>query len=219
MLDESRTDTRHAVDQRVAAHEVSWRNPNGCLCTPANDASRLLLPDESFTDIAYPVKADIDYEAFARGELSGGHAARGPKTNVHLILRNKTPGGDLVLDWLQKGAFEALQRKWLRALQLNVHTDSQEPRRIVEAYTFSFAYADHADDGSLVSISFSSRQGRKTELKDIRYALHGFLRQLVGICRTLPQLPGSLCRSSEPEMIANRLWHRSPVPLDELVLQ
>ncbi|KAF9246385.1 HORMA domain-containing protein [Melanogaster broomeanus] len=56
------------------------------------------------------------------------------------LKRGFTNEGDRILDYLEKGIFEAIEKQYLRRFIFAIYLDSKDPNNIVEAYTFNFEY-------------------------------------------------------------------------------
>ncbi|EED82474.1 predicted protein [Postia placenta Mad-698-R] len=56
------------------------------------------------------------------------------------VTRGFTEEADKLLDFLEHGIFDALQKQYLRSFIFAVYLDSHDPGNIVEAYTFNFNY-------------------------------------------------------------------------------
>ncbi|KIP10850.1 hypothetical protein PHLGIDRAFT_64843 [Phlebiopsis gigantea 11061_1 CR5-6] len=56
------------------------------------------------------------------------------------VTRGFTEEADRLLDYLENGIFDALQKQYLRSFIFAIYLDSEDPNNIVEAYTFNFHY-------------------------------------------------------------------------------
>nr|QHB50184.1 meiosis-specific protein hop1 [Sparassis latifolia] len=54
------------------------------------------------------------------------------------VTRGFTEEADKLLDYLEHGIFDALQKQYLRSFIFAIYLDNQDPNNIVEAYTFNF---------------------------------------------------------------------------------
>ncbi|KZT26606.1 hypothetical protein NEOLEDRAFT_1062776 [Neolentinus lepideus HHB14362 ss-1] len=70
------------------------------------------------------------------------------------VTRGFTEEADKLLDFLESGIFDALQKQYLRSFIFAVYLDSQDPNNIVEAYTFNFNY--YTPPGSSAAIPIMS---------------------------------------------------------------
>jgi len=92
----------------------------------------------------------------------------------------------------ERGAFEALQKNVLRAMQLNIFENADKPQDVVEAYTFTFSYSQcgAVNGATLASVELKGPRGETMTVRNARHALNMFVRQLITLCQTMPQLPG-----------------------------
>lgn len=125
---------------------------------------------------------------------------------MRIIQRGRSPNSDQFLDWLvshtypmlcltpgahpekEKGALDAIVKKVLRALQLNIFEDPTHPERVLESYTFTFMYRGEGD-GSEVAMGFQGPVGGQMTLYAARHSLHAFFRRVVTLCGDIPELP------------------------------
>ncbi|KAH9930747.1 uncharacterized protein B0H18DRAFT_1116858 [Fomitopsis serialis] len=56
------------------------------------------------------------------------------------VTRGFTEEADKLLDYMEHGIFDALQKQYLRSFILGIYLDNDDPNNIVEAYTFNFDY-------------------------------------------------------------------------------
>ncbi|RJE20030.1 meiosis specific protein Hop1 [Aspergillus sclerotialis] len=77
-------------------------------------------------------------------ELAFGQGKRGQPLKI--IIRHSDPKADMLLDVLEHGIFDALNKKVLEAIQLNVLVDKEAPSNVLESYTFSFKYSGRPGD-------------------------------------------------------------------------
>ncbi|KAI0373008.1 hypothetical protein BV20DRAFT_938979 [Pilatotrama ljubarskyi] len=56
------------------------------------------------------------------------------------VTRGFTEEADKLMDYLENGIFDALQKQYLRSFVFAIYLDDQDPNNIIEAYTFNFTY-------------------------------------------------------------------------------
>lgn len=94
----------------------------------------------------------------------------------------------------EKGAFKALKEGHLQALQVYVHPDDQHRERVLESYTFTIKYDQRGgDERTVTGLELDGPDSSLVSVQASNSALQGFLRQIMGLCSGLPELPGS-CR-------------------------
>lgn len=153
---------------------------------------RNFFPEQCFDEQAFDVSNDqLTYADFASGNISTQDDQTRQK--FPLLRKGRHSGVDTVLDMLEKGAFDALQRKWLRALQITVIEDPAHPEEVIESWTFNFEYAQLEQDGkSAISVRIGNQPPQSPiTVAHAKQALQKLLRPVPTFCNTLPDLPGS----------------------------
>ncbi|KAM5455468.1 hypothetical protein McanCB49686_003726 [Microsporum canis] len=112
---------------------------------------------------------------------------------LKIILRDRNVKADSVLNLLEYGIFDALERNVLEAIQLTVFVDKQNPSHVLESYTFSFNYTEgvQALKRGLEAVSLETTV-HSTEVKTFRTAKQGLemiIRRLITLSTFLPILP------------------------------
>ncbi|KAI5841344.1 HORMA domain-containing protein [Morchella snyderi] len=154
---------------------------------------RGLLPEECFVEKRYGGKSsaamsyrsftsDIDDESFKKSSTSSG-------TRVKRLRRGYSGEADQLLDWLEIGIFDALQKGYLKAVQLAIYVDKEHPEIIVESYTFSFSYREKEDGTSTIRLRVTDINGRGVTVEDANKNLQLMMRRLIVITQNLPPLP------------------------------
>ncbi|KZT09612.1 HORMA-domain-containing protein [Laetiporus sulphureus 93-53] len=131
---------------------------------------------------------------------------------IMTVTRGFTEEADRLLDYLENGIFDALQKQYLRSCIFAVYLDSQDPNNIVEAYTFSFEYHKISGtdvvvpvmslDADLEKLSISggkikgidpvtdaSRHGRIPTLGDVKRSLKTLIKNLIQATTQMDALP------------------------------
>ena len=131
---------------------------------PLNIIISEFFPDETFEDGRY-------------WEMSLKKIRRGINTHA-----------DRLVDWIDKGCLDALQRKYLETITLAVFANPDEPDTIVESYTFSIGYPSSREHELIRSLRATTNLTVKTgEEEKIISADPSvpFSQQIVKILRTL----------------------------------
>ncbi|OJD23228.1 hypothetical protein ACJ73_05419 [Blastomyces percursus] len=153
----------------------------------------------------------VSYANFIEGGpiTSNNHINR----NIHerraqplkIIVRGKNPKADKLLDLLEHGIFDAIEKNFLEALQMTVFVDKTKFSHVLESYTFTFKYVHAAAGGGgckqkdsgddvgkrLASVSLEST-GCTVDMKTVKTARHGLemiVRRLITLSAFLPTLP------------------------------
>jgi meiosis-specific protein HOP1 len=86
-----------------------------------------------------------------------------------------------------------LEKKVLRAIQINISENPDNPNHVVESYTFTFSYQSSLEGTeTLAGVTMQDPNGANTTVKNVKYALQMFVRKIIALCETLPELPGIL---------------------------
>ena len=116
--------------------------------------------------------------------------------DVHLkILRDDSsyPGACKVIQWL-RGCFDALEKKYLRAVLIGVYEDPDDPNTVIEEYSFKFSYGDgegmdiYRNGAKILS---ANSDGEQTD-KEIKKSTIRLLRTIVLLSQTLTSLPDNV---------------------------
>ncbi|ORY13070.1 HORMA domain-domain-containing protein [Clohesyomyces aquaticus] len=115
-----------------------------------------------------------------------------PASRFQVLKRGRSERVDQLLDWLEKGAFDALKRNVLRSLQLSLFEDPEQPLNVFELYTFTFHYTPSEHGENVISgMEVAGPHGQKTTVKTAKLAMHTLIRSIVQLCGTMPALPES----------------------------
>jgi hypothetical protein len=119
------------------------------------------------------------------------------------LLRGKSSKIDKLLDLLEKGCFDAMQRKFLKTLILSIYTDKKNPSAVIECFKFHIAYGNSdslpmpksmkknpdvtavsilRNESNLINFS-SSNDFKKTSIV--------LLKELCSLVSSLPSLPSN----------------------------
>lgn len=90
--------------------------------------------------------------------------------------------------------YDAIERRYLDAMQIAIFGDKSSPEFVLEVYTFNFEYGSR--HSLLEGLSLSTLAGFDSRMSDIRHAsarrsIQLMMRRLILITQDLPPLPGS----------------------------
>jgi len=78
----------------------------------------------------------------------------------------------------------------LQALRISVHPDARDRKKIVEQYTFKINYLSHTKDAPIsMGLDFDGPSASQITVEAVNSALQEFIRNLIKLCNTLPELP------------------------------
>ncbi|KAI0934776.1 hypothetical protein AcW1_006192 [Taiwanofungus camphoratus] len=104
---------------------------------------RNLLPVDNFSE-SYLTSSSSE-SLSSQPSNNGSFASEDGKRNISgfkimTVTRGFTEEADKLLDYLEHGIFDALQKQYLRSFIFAIYLDNEDPNNIVEAYTFNFNY-------------------------------------------------------------------------------
>ncbi|KAJ3069969.1 HORMA domain-containing protein 1, partial [Quaeritorhiza haematococci] len=104
------------------------------------------------------------------------------------LRRDYSEQADSLINWLEQGTFDALEKKYLKTLIFGIFLDPDDPELLVESYTFHFAYP--AEGLYHISIDACGKEAFKFRTKrQIMKATSEMLRRLLMLTQTLKPLP------------------------------
>ncbi|KAJ0972501.1 hypothetical protein J5N97_020460 [Dioscorea zingiberensis] len=101
-----------------------------------------------------------------------------------------------LIDWMEKGVYDALQKKYLKTLLFCICEDINGP--MIEEYAFSFNYANSKGEEVFMNVSSSGNKKNSATFKSnsteitpdqMRSSACKMVRTLVQLMRTLDQMP------------------------------
>ncbi|KIY50793.1 HORMA-domain-containing protein [Fistulina hepatica ATCC 64428] len=171
---------------------------------------RDLLPEDNFT----PTYLTTSDDSFATPN-SGSDSARKRNVNgfkIMTLTRGYTQEADRLLNYLEYGIFDALQKKFLKRFIFAIYLDPKDPNKqvfIIEAYTFNFEYHNIPGTDTVVPImslgdslenmSLSSRdedpvqaalkRGHVPTFKEVKKSVKNLLKTLIQCANQMDSLP------------------------------
>ncbi|GAV48072.1 hypothetical protein ZYGR_0I03690 [Zygosaccharomyces rouxii] len=138
---------------------------------------RGLFPDESFVDQRFvPEKVEKNYNKQTSSQTNS--------IKIKTLVRGKFTEVDLLLDWLEKGVFQAIKLKYLKALSLGIFLNEHDSTNLLENYTFTFDY----DVENNVRLSIND-ESSTISLLDSRKMAQQLMRRFIIITQSLEPLP------------------------------
>ncbi|KAH9996849.1 HORMA domain-containing protein [Russula vinacea] len=174
---------------------------------------RDLLPEENFESSLLTASNDgsISSEASSSGILCGASSRVANGFAVTTITRGWSAEADKLLDYLENGIFDAIEKQYLRSFIFAVYLDPEDPNNIVEAYTFNFEYCRIAGTEVIVPIVslgedlkklslgeggyskdpilLASAEGRLPTFKDVKKSLKTLIKTLIQAISQMDALP------------------------------
>eukprot|EP01135_Chromosphaera_perkinsii_P004811 Nk52_evm42s296 gene=Nk52_evmTU42s296 len=108
---------------------------------------------------------------------------------LKVLKRGNCPGADLLMNWMEKGCFDALQKHYLREIVLGISTDPEAKNSVMETYTFKFAYNKNEGEMEITLLSQKNQLAKTKTKTEIKKATVQMLRTLIVLTQTLKPLP------------------------------
>ncbi len=115
--------------------------------------------------------------------------------NLKKFIHGKDRRSDQLLDWIEKGCFDALKKRYLKQAILTVLSDTTGPNNILETYTLRVSYPSSLlhqglDAGlSKLSLTRNDQQILSLSTTSFTESMSKILRNLCVMSQTLNQLP------------------------------
>ncbi|GAA6027006.1 hypothetical protein JCM8097_006033 [Rhodosporidiobolus ruineniae] len=162
---------------------------------------RGLFPDEAFEDYALvaprPPARKGTKDAEQPKQKSGDQSVR-----IKQLVRGAMPEVDKLMDYLDKGASEAIEKGYLYQLIFAIYLDPDEPNNLVESYTFTFSYETDSKgnkrpelvvqnqlSGIFLSTSSTLRSDERRKDGEIKRQVQQMIKNLITSTQLLDELP------------------------------
>ncbi|KAJ4466587.1 HORMA domain-containing protein [Lentinula lateritia] len=149
--------------QSLAAIQTLLRAGLGCITF-----MRDLLPQDNFTESHFTSTDDSCMSQSSSNSTFSSPANEKKNVNGFKIMtmsRGYTDEADRILNYLEYGIFDALQKQYLRSFIFALYLDNNDPNNIVEAYTFNFQYHTIIGTEIVVPVMSLSDDMRRMSLK------------------------------------------------------
>ncbi|KAJ7766735.1 HORMA domain-containing protein [Mycena metata] len=205
----TRTEAATTSAQSLAAIQTLLSASLGCITF-----LRDLLPSDNFKDSHFTSSDDSLLSQSSDSDSSTNGLSRSNSRNVNgfrimTMTRGFTDEADRILNYLEHGIFDALQKQYLRSFVFAIYLDEKDPNNIVEAYTFNFHYhtipgtntvipimslGDDLDKMSLKEsakdpIVQAAKKGKAPTLKDVKKSVKTLLKTLIHATTQMDVLP------------------------------
>ncbi|CAA7271513.1 unnamed protein product [Cyclocybe aegerita] len=126
--------------QSIAAVQTLLRAGLGAITFLRN-----LLPEDNFAPSHFTSIDDGASSSAGSFQLDSSQESNMSRRNVNsfrimTLTRGYTDEADRLLNYLEYGIFDALEKQYLRSFIFAIYLDNKDPTNIVEAYTFNFKY-------------------------------------------------------------------------------
>ncbi|KAJ1608853.1 HORMA domain-containing protein [Cryptosporidium canis] len=146
----------------------------------------------------------FDEEAFEDKNVSGLQLK---------VLRPFNQESKLILNWLEDGVFDALEKQYLKLLVFGIHGECDE---LIESYHFHFSYSEGGTNINLKRKSKDQEILKSQEINGYERCTKEYARQqTVQLLRALILLTQSLSPLPESRYMSMKLWYyEDRVPSD-----
>ncbi|POY70179.1 hypothetical protein BMF94_6762 [Rhodotorula taiwanensis] len=203
--------TEQKVEERVVTVQSSLQQVKELVETGIGCIAYLrgLLPEDAFADNKLAALRTTSLRSKSAAEVGAQSKVQpGPDdytyVRVKKIKRGATTEGDKLLDYLELGAAEAIEKGYLHKLVFAIYLDPDEPTNIVESYTFTFTYetdsegnkhpdmfvADQFSSMALSAATFDLQPRNKPrKIGDIKRQIQQMIKNLITNTQILEELP------------------------------
>ncbi|KAI0333593.1 HORMA-domain-containing protein [Cubamyces sp. BRFM 1775] len=209
----ARTDQNQSVitsQQSLQSIQTLLRAGLGCITYLRN-----LLPSDNFSEsyLTSSTSNSLSSQPSRNGcsfaSMEGGRNVSGFK--IMTVTRGFTEEADKLLDYLENGIFDALQKQYLRSFVFAIYLDDQDPNNIIEAYTFNFSYCKvPGSEGTIPVMSLgedmmnlslsgankshdpvadATRRGKVPTLGEVKRSLKALVKNLIQATTQMDALP------------------------------
>lgn len=112
-------------------------------------------------------------------------------TKYRKLLNGTNEEVKLYTDWLEKGVFDALQKKYLEVVLLEIY-DGSDSTKLLECFSFGVSYTD---EGASFSLGGGTGKGETSKpidveaKEEIKTSTSAVIRTLIELCAKLQPLP------------------------------
>ncbi|TQS37709.1 hypothetical protein Golomagni_01805 [Golovinomyces magnicellulatus] len=146
--------------------------------------ARRVFPNITYNLRSYdPADPEVSYDSFVRG-IRGVPVSFDASENLmiwKILPRSQDPAVDKILDCLEIGAADALERGYLAKLQVSLHSTDENvitDHNLIESYTMIFEYDDDqnlqvtSELGSKSMVVRSAKQDLYSLVNDVGFLIH-----------------------------------------------
>ncbi|BGP22867.1 meiosis-specific protein HOP1 [Rhodotorula toruloides] len=168
---------------------------------------RGLLPEDSFEDYKLLApRLPVSRSSSKKDRSAEDTAKENTPSSVRVkkLKRGTSSEADKLLDYLEVGATEAIEKGYLHQLVFAIYLDPHEPTDLVESYTFTFSYETDPQgnkkpelvvqdqlSGMVISSSMFGHSSRDNTRKegDVKRQVQQMIKNLITSTQVLDELP------------------------------
>ncbi|KAL5529555.1 hypothetical protein ACEPAG_5540 [Sanghuangporus baumii] len=202
-----RQQTAISSQQSLAVIKTLLSASFGCVAYLRN-----LLPEENFSE-GRLMAGERGSMAYDTQDSPGKNSRHISGITIKTVARGYSTEADKLLNYLEHGIFDAIERQYLKSFIFAIYLDNNDPKNIIESYTFNFTY--YAVPGTAVTVpimslddqlnklslnprlraeysdpvSQATLKGRAPTLGDVKQSIKSLIKNLVLITQALEPLP------------------------------
>ena len=165
------------------------------------DQSQILIQDLvsiSLDCIVY-LRNVFGEENFIDSTFIGNSNLTRSSVRTKKLIKGISKEADRFLDWIEKGLYDPLRHKYLRAFQLMIYLEETSPHELVESYLFTL------DEGEQLTISINNSKTKLSTNVSAREKVQHLIKRLIVLTQTFDTLP-------EEKFISLRLLYNDSCP-------
>ncbi|KAK7537616.1 HORMA domain-containing protein [Phyllosticta citricarpa] len=148
---------------------------------------RQIFPDKCFMRRKYENRPDHwSYDDWVAGKKGHESPSERAGSAVSLLERGTDESVNRLLDWLEKGVFDALKKRYLDTFQLHIVENESRPFEVIETYDFKIRYTEPTG-AALVAIRMPDK--KPASIWNVRLGVTQVIQNLTSLCQTFAELP------------------------------
>ncbi|KAH8117033.1 DNA-binding protein [Phellopilus nigrolimitatus] len=203
-----RQQTAISSQQSLAVIKTLLSASFGCIAYLRN-----LLPDENFGEgrLTSGDRGSMSYGGSSQESSLGKNQRQISGVTIKTVTRGFSTEADKLLNYLEHGIFDAIERQYLKSFIFAIYLDHDDPNNIVEAYTYTLTYFTVPGttttvpimslDDQLSSLSLngglkgtdpvalSTLKGKAPTLGDVKQSVKALIKNLIIATQSLEPLP------------------------------
>ncbi|XP_024530729.1 meiosis-specific protein ASY1 [Selaginella moellendorffii] len=132
--------------------------------------------------------------SYIRGLFDEKYFADTPIPGIDMKVKRLLPYDNesrRLIDWIEKGVYDALQKKYLRSMMFSICSGDDGP--LIEEYEFSFTYPENSCEMTIARAG-DEKSGRNVSsgdktMKSMKKSVCRIVRTLIQLMRTLDNVP------------------------------
>ncbi|KAG8690595.1 DNA binding protein, partial [Ceratobasidium sp. 394] len=161
---------------------------------------RGLLSDDNFTDSYLTSSPRSGLLEISQSQHTSN------STRIKTVKRGFSTEADSLLDYLEKGIFDALEKQYLKSFVFAIYIDKENPNNLIEAYTFNVSYHEIGANVRVPALSLetsmsnlvlsqdnpatvAAKNGRPPTLGDVKKSVQALVKSLITAIQSMSPIP------------------------------